>query len=305
MNLDAHCDFLWKCTKHGLLSLQNGSKYSDLSFEKMREGQLDSAVFALYVSDAMQDELGPSRSLGIVGRQAEMAQQPGVRLVRTTTEARAAKAEGLFPVFLALEGGRLLQNSRLTLKKLVRKLGVKYITLTHNRNTEWADSATDKPNVEGVSEKGRDILLKMEELGVLVDVSHTSENTQIDVVEHATKPVIASHSGCAAVKDHVRNLHTWVLKKIAGSGGVVCIPFVRKFTGPTVLDVFKHIHYAAQEIGWEHVGIGSDVDGADLVDGWRDARDWHHVAADWLSAKQYTDEQIAGITGENMLRLFA
>lgn len=137
-----------------------------------------------------------------------------------------------------------------------------------------------------------------------MDVSHVSDQTCRDITELSTKPVIASHSGCRAIVSHPRNLSDELIRRVSDTGGVVHVPFVRQFIGETALGVVAHIEHIVQLLGdTRHVGIGSDLDGAELAFGAEDVSQWWRVTGEALADRGYSGGDIAMITGGNTLRL--
>ncbi|KJL30208.1 Membrane dipeptidase (Peptidase family M19) [Microbacterium oxydans] len=160
------------------------------------------------------------------------------------------------------------------------RLGVRYMTLTHNNNTPWADSATDTPQHGGLSEFGEAVVREMNALGMLVDLSHVAESTMHHALRITDSPVIFSHSSCRAVTDHPRNVPDAVLRELKGNGGVLMVSFVPPFVSQgyaawwaagregaappvEIADVVRHFDHARDVAGIDHVGVGSDFDGFD------------------------------------------
>ena len=141
---------------------------------------------------------------------------------------REAIAAGRLASLLGMEGGHVLENSLGTLRAY-RELGVRYLTLTHNKNTDWADSATDEPRHGGLTDFGREVVAEMNRLGMLVDLSHTAPTTMADALDTSVAPVIFSHSSARAVCDVPRNVPDDILRRISDNGGVVMVTFVAAF----------------------------------------------------------------------------
>ena len=284
--VDAHIDVPWQFQKHGPFDLRDHPTTA-VDFKRMKEGDLHGIICALYLSDKMQDELGPEASAAAIDRQ--------INWIRLQTIPKPT-------VYLGLEGGRLIPDiARL---RWLAEAGIRYLTITHNRNTHWADSATDKPYHRGLTRFGFDVCAEAIELGVLLDISHASDETAEDVLYVAAQevPVIASHSGCRAVLDHPRNISDHLMRMVADSGGVIHIPFARRFVG-TFDGVIDHIEHVMMVTGsYEYVGIGSDLDGAAMVEGLEDVSKWSRVG-NALAKRGYGDDVIAAITGRNTLRL--
>ena len=306
MTLDLHIDAPWKALKYGPLVFGGPLPKRDVDFPRMKQGGLHAAFFALYLPDAWQDTISPHTASLLINQQIEaLNTSSGCQIVTRARDAHLWYTEQqIVPIFLGLEGGRLLNNTLDRLRELHAK-GVRYLTLTHNRNTGWADSATDAPRHGGLDPFGHCVLRECEKLGVFVDVSHASDQTCIDVTSLSRKPVLATHSGCRVLLDHPRNLSDVLIKAIAKTGGLIGVPFVRRFVGPKASSVIDHIDHIVQQVGVSHVGIGSDLDGAAMVDDVRDVSDWSHIVIDGLSDRGYADANIAAIAGGNMMRLLA
>ena len=140
----------------------------------------------------------------------------------------AAFASGRIASLMGAEGGHSIGSSLAVLRTLYR-LGVRYMTLTHNDNVSWADSATDDPRIGGLADFGREVVREMNRLGMLVDLSHVSPDTMRDALDTSIAPVIFSHSSARALVDHVRNVPDDVLTRLAGNGGVCMVTFVPAF----------------------------------------------------------------------------
>lgn len=291
-------------TKRGWFSLSAGCSWAATDFKRMKVGGLDAVMFSLYVPDRLQDKHGPKQTKQMIDRQIEMIkQQANCAIVDTTEAAERAQAADKVPIFLGLEGGRLLGGDVSRLAAL-RKAGVRYLTVTHNKSMNWADSSTDLPKSHGLVGFGKAVLREAEKVGVIMDVSHVSDQTCRDITELSTKPVIASHSGCRAIVSHPRNLSDELIRRVSDTGGVVHVPFVRQFIGETALGVVAHIEHIVQLLGdTRHVGIGSDLDGAELAFGAEDVSQWWRVTGEALADRGYSGGDIAMITGGNTLRL--
>ena len=154
-------------------------------------------------------------------------------LCSTAADVEAARASGRLASLIGAEGGHSIASSLDVLRTLAR-LGMRYMTLTHNQSTSWADSATDEPRCGGLSDFGREVVAEMERLGVLVDLSHVAVTTMHAALDTVTKPVMFSHSSARAVCDHVRNVPDEVLQRLPGNGGVCMVTFVAQFISPDV-----------------------------------------------------------------------
>lgn len=149
-------------------------------------------------------------------------------LATSTADIRRAKREGKVGVLFGIEGGHAIENSLPALREFYR-LGVRYMTLTHNNTNEWADACCDAARHGGLSDFGKEVVAEMNRLGMLVDVSHVSDETMSDVLDVSKAPVIASHSSARVFSNHKRNVPDELLKRIAQNGGVVMVNFYPAF----------------------------------------------------------------------------
>ncbi|GAQ62012.1 membrane dipeptidase (peptidase family M19) [Streptomyces scabiei] len=158
-----------------------------------------------------------------------------LRAALTAADMEAARAEGRVASLMGAEGGHSIDSSLATLRALYA-LGVRYMTLTHNDNIPWADSATDEPAVGGLSAFGRAVVREMNREGMLVDLSHVAATTMRDALDTSAAPVIFSHSSARAVCDHPRNIPDDVLERLPANGGVAMVTFVPKFVLQAAVD---------------------------------------------------------------------
>ena len=172
-------------------------------------------------------------------------------------------------------------------------LGVRYMTLTHFYNDEWADSSTAKPEHNGLTDFGKQVVMEMNRQGIMVDISHVSDKTFYDALAISKAPLIASHSSCRALCDHVRDMSDDMIKALAAKGGVIQINYEKSF---------DHIDHAVKLVGADHVGLGSDFDGADMPDGMEDCTHLPQIT-EALMRKGYADDDIRKILGGNLLRV--
>lgn len=175
-----------------------------------------------------------------------------LRRALTADDMEKARAEGRIASLMGAEGGHSINNSLATLRAL-HTLGVRYMTLTHNDNTDWADSATDSPRVGGLSEFGREVVREMNRVGMLVDLSHVAATTMRDALATSVAPVIFSHSSARAVCDHPRNIPDDVLRMLAANGGVAMATFVPKFVLPAAVEWTLAADRNMREHGLHHL----------------------------------------------------
>jgi membrane dipeptidase len=154
-------------------------------------------------------------------------------LATTADEVEAAWASGRIACLMGAEGGHQIDGS-LAVLRLYHRLGVRYLTLTHNDNVPWADSATDEPVLGGLNDQGRGVVAEMNRIGMIVDLSHVSHDTMRDTLDVTRAPVVFSHSSAYAVCDHPRNVPDDVLARLADNGGTCMVTFVPRFVSPGV-----------------------------------------------------------------------
>ncbi|KAL0956212.1 hypothetical protein HGRIS_002369 [Hohenbuehelia grisea] len=233
----------------------------------------------------------------------------------STQDIQAAVRNGKIASLLGVEGAHQLGNSIAVLRQYYN-LGVRYVTLTHTCHNAFADSCGlahgKTPLHGGLSPLGRALIDEMNRLGVLVDLSHTSDTTAIQALNYSQAPVIWSHSSARAVNDHVRNVPDNVLKFVGTGEGqkdaVVMVNFAPSFVAPpgkaTVSVVADHVEHIAKIAGKKHVGLGSDFDGIPSGPaGLEDVSKYPALVAELLR-RGWSKRELAGLTGANLLRVF-
>jgi len=159
----------------------------------------------------------------------EVEKHPNQLIACTTAaEIRRAKKQNKICALMGIEGGYVIENSLYALRNFYR-LGIRYMTLTHNVTHDWADAHRDEPKNNGLSDFGKEVVREMNRLGMLVDISHVSDKTMSDVLDVSTAPIIASHSSARGVASHTRNVPDNILKRVAQNGGVIMINFYPAF----------------------------------------------------------------------------
>lgn len=196
---------------------------------RMQAGGLTAAFFSIWVDDSYGPGTAFRRAMALIDAVRALADTAGVvELATTADEVRAAAGRGHVAVLMGVEGGHAIEHSLEKLDALHRR-GVRYMTLTWNNGNEWAGASMDPRRRGGLTPFGRRVVRRMNELGMLVDVSHVSDSTFWDVLATTTRPVIASHSSCRALASHPRNLTDDQLRAIARNDGVVGINFFPVF----------------------------------------------------------------------------
>ncbi len=191
---------------------------------RLAEGKVGAQFWSVYVpsnpdeAEAVQQTIEQiDVTLRLIARYPQ-----ALRFARTADEVERAIADGRIASLLGMEGGHSIGSSLAVLRQM-HALGARYMTLTHNSNTPWADAATDAPAHGGLSDFGKDVVREMNRLGMLVDLSHVSEATMMDALDVAKAPVIFSHSGARAINGHPRNVPDTVLARLAENGGIVMV----------------------------------------------------------------------------------
>lgn len=209
--------------------------HTDLA--RLRKGRVGAQFWSVWVSPT----LGRSEAVQAVLEQIDVTKRLVARhprdlaLATTAAETERAMRQGRIASLIGMEGGHSIGGSLAVLRQM-HALGARYMTLTHFRNTEWADSATDRPEHGGLTDFGRDVVREMQRLGMLVDLSHVSEATMIDALEVARAPVIFSHSGARAVASHPRNVPDAVLDHLKANGGLVMVVTLPSYVSDAVRD---------------------------------------------------------------------
>ncbi len=333
-----------------------GARHSDGSIDipRMREGNLSALFFSIWIPSKITGPQAVKQALDQIDAVHETVRKHPNDLVLATTadEIRAAHAQNKIAALIGVEGGHMIGNDLGVLRSFAA-LGVRYMTLTHTGNTDWADSSTDKPEHNGLTDFGKDVVREMNRLGVIVDVSHVSDNTFYDVLATSSAPVFASHSSCRALCSAARNMTDDMIRDLAKHGGVIQINYHVGFLSQEFRDVeaahpelekeinaeikkrcsddescslvagdqivreymhsgklprvdwtkiIEHIDHAVKIAGIDHVGLGSDFDGAMMPFGMEDASHLPQITAALLQ-KGYSDSDIHKILGENTLRL--
>ncbi|WP_229073299.1 dipeptidase [Actinoplanes sp. DH11] len=218
---------------------------------RLRAGGVGGQFWSVYVPSDLPEPVALAATLEQIDLVHRMiAAYPGdLELAHTAADVERIMAAGRVASLIGVEGGHCLAGSAGVLRSLAR-LGVRYVTLTHNHHTAWADSAAQEPTVGGLSAEGRAIVREMQRIGVLVDLSHVAPVTMHAALDEAAAPVIFSHSGARAVTDHPRNVPDDVLTRLPGNGGVIQLTFVSLFVSAAARD-----WAAAAETEWRRRGL--------------------------------------------------
>jgi membrane dipeptidase len=268
----------------------------------MRDGGLDAIFFSIWMPSKVRGPVAVERALQqIAAVHAQIKKHPTDLVFATTAaEIRAARAQNKIAILLGVEGGHMI-NSDLHVLRQFADQGVRYMTLTHSGNTEWADSSTDKHIHNGLSPFGKQVIAEMNRLGMMIDVSHVSDKTFHDVLAISKAPVIASHSNCRALCDHPRNMSDAMIRELAAKGGVIAINFHVSFLSQEFRNAERADPKINQAIGHEVHKRCGDKEGCQLIEGDRITREYVEAGklprVDWTKIIDHIDHavKIAGI----------
>jgi membrane dipeptidase len=334
------------------LGKRNPSGHVDIP--RMREGGMNAIFFSIWIDGRITGPPAIQKALDQIDAVRENVKKYSndMVLARTADDVRRAHAQRKIAALMGVEGGHMIGND-IRMVRIFADLGVRYMTLSHFYNDEWADSSTDKPVHNGLTDFGKDIVREMNRQGMLVDISHVSDKTFYDALEVSKAPLIASHSSCRALCNHVRDMSDDMIKALAAKGGVIQINYEKSFidqaykdasdreTGGVVQSmgqltkdcnndeacisekmaqaekkltaegklphvswerIIDHIDHAVKLVGADHVGLGSDFDGASMPEGMDDCSMLPKIT-EALLRKGYSDQDIRNILGENTLRI--
>jgi membrane dipeptidase len=349
--IDGHNDLLWEARDQvgydfARLDVGAGGTPTHTDLPRMRAGGMGAQFWSVYVPCRLTGDDAVSATLEQVDAARLLTRTYADQLAWATTadEVEQAWAEGRMASLMGAEGGHSINCSLGTLRQL-HELGVRYMTLTHNANTPWADSATDRPVAGGLTAFGREVVREMNRIGMMVDLSHVSADTMRDALEVAEAPVVFSHSSARAVTDSPRNVPDDVLEATARNGGVCMVTFVPKFVNAacadahrelvaaaaaegilesdgvrfsafeaawlpdhprptaTLADVVAHCEHVREVAGIEHIGLGGDYDGVEVLpEGLEDVSTYPALLAA-LADRGWSADDLARLTCRNVLRV--
>ncbi len=307
--IDTHNDFIYQVYDKGAsIEARNPGTHSDLP--KFRDGFVDVQVFAVWIPSK---ELKNSYefTMSQISRLKKMEENNPTQLEFAGSHSDIMRiiGEGKLCGLIGLEGGTAIGNNADRIKEFF-ELGVRYIGLTWNNSNLIATSAKDETSKGsgGLTEFGKSVIQRMNQEGMLIDVSHLGEKSFWDVMSISEDPVIASHSNCYSLNPHYRNLTDEQIKAIADKGGYIGVNFYDKFLvkkgSADIEDVLNHIDHLKKTGGIDCIGIGADFDGGITpAAGLEDATKYPELTKKLLE-KGYTEEEVRKILGENFLRVF-
>jgi membrane dipeptidase len=314
---------------------------------RLHAGRVGGQFWSVYINGAVTGDAAIRETIEQIDIARRMidAYPNDLELARTAADVVRIHKSGKIASMLGVEGGRQIGGSLAALRQYYN-LGARYMTLTHNQTTEWADSATDDPKYDGLSPFGVIVVHEMNRIGMLVDLSHVSPATMKDAIAASRAPVIFSHSSARALVDHPRNVPDDVLQLLPANGGVVMVNFVPDFISKDVWNwsaeksaeearlksfnrnstaavaaglksweaahprppvsvavVADNLDHIAKVAGYDHVGIGGDLDGIPYTpDGLTGVQDYPNLFAE-LIRRGWSDANLAKLAGGNILRV--
>jgi len=327
---DGHNDYPWQIRERAKgdlgqfpLSASQPSLHTD--FEHLAHGGVGAQFWSVYVPSTLQGQTAVTATLEQIDVVHRMIATWPTRLELALTAADVERIQktGRIASLIGMEGGHSIDSSLGTLRMMYR-LGARYMTLTHNHHTPWADSAAEAPVHGGLTAFGEEVIREMNRLGMLVDLSHVSPETMADAIRVSTAPVMFSHSNAKAITNVPRNVPDDILAQVKTNNGIVMVTFVPSFTSQalvnfnalpedqragreapraTIIDVADHIDHIRKVAGIDHIGIGGDFDGiTQVVMGLEDVSTYPDLIIELLR-RGYSDNDIRKITGRNMLRV--
>jgi membrane dipeptidase len=343
--VDGHNDLPWTLRENfesdlSRVDLRKRGATVDTDIPRLREGRVSGQFWSVFIPSGMSNPARTQLEQIELARRMIDAYPDTFLLATRAADVERARAQGKIASLLGMENGQALENSLGALRAFYA-LGVRYMTLTHGKNNDWADSATDTAAHGGLTAFGREVVREMNRLGMLVDISHVSPEVMRQVLDLSEAPVIFSHSSARAVADHPRNVPDDVLARMPKNGGVVMVTFIPAFVSPetakwgkglessifnaktsaemerlgkeyaavhgpapiaTLAQVADHIEHVARIAGRDHVGIGSDFYGStDEPSGLADVSRFPDLFAE-LIRRGWSDSDLEKLASGNVLR---
>ncbi len=352
--VDTHADTTQRLIFDPKFNIAERHGDGNIDIPRMRDGGMDALFFSIWVPSEVTGPIAVKRAFDQIDAVREAVRQhpDALMLATTAADVRKAVSEKKIAALMGVEGGHMIDDDIRQLRNFAA-LGVRYMTLTHFKNNNWADSSTDKPQHNGLTAFGKDVVREMNRLGMMIDISHVADKTFFDVLALTTAPVIASHSSSRVIANHPRNMTDEMMKALARNGGVIMINYhagflseefrvaaekehgdvvtamsamskkcggneacttmeseridhelMAKGTLPKVgwEKIVEHIDHAVKVAGADHVGLGSDFDGATMPLGMEDVSKLPKIT-EALLAKGYTQQDVTKILGGNILRV--
>ncbi len=253
--VDGHNDLAWAMRELcgydlDAVDLAGGEARLQTDLGRLAAGGVGAQFWSVYVPCELSGDAAVTATLEQVDFVRRLVDRYRDRLALATTadDVEAAVADGRIACLMGAEGGHQVNGSLGTLRML-HTLGVRYLTLTHEQNVAWADSATDVPAAHGLTGFGREVVGELNRIGMFCDLSHVSAEVMRDALDVATAPVLFSHSSARAVCDNPRNVPDDVLVRLAGNGGVCMVTFVSRFCSQPVSDWYAEVLATVEQRG--------------------------------------------------------
>lgn len=308
--IDLHNDVLEVMIGDPNYHLADLHNYNHTDIPRLQQGGVDIQFFSIWVSPT---EYTNYFNQALVMRDlfySELAANTiTIEQATTINQALEINEQNKIAAVIGVEGGHHIEES---IDKLVQlyNAGMRYLTITWNNSISWAISAADtRTTTQGLNTFGRQVIKTLDSLGVIIDVSHTGIKTIQDILQETSNPIIATHSGARAIRNHTRNLYDWQIQDIANSGGVVGIvfypPFLTSNPPAEISDVIQHVDHIVNLVGVDYVAIGSDFDGigTNVVIGLEDVSKYPDLTLALLE-HGYTEQEVAKFLGGNFKRVF-
>ncbi len=237
--IDSHCDTPLRLFDGADIGKRDKTGHFD--YIRMKEGGVDASFFAIYTSNLIEADAATRKALQLIARTYDSVEknQDKVAVALTVDDAFELKEMGLGAIFLGMENGLPIQKD-LSLLRLFYDMGIRYLTLTHGGNNDICDSSSAKDKKwGGLSPFGKKVVREMNRIGMMIDVSHISDESFFDVIKYSRKPVVATHSCCRALADVPRNMSDQMIRELAEHKGVIQINFYPPFLDRDYSDKFK------------------------------------------------------------------
>lgn len=352
--IDGHNDVAEQLREHYALSVEGLASGTDrrehplmTDMARLHQGRVGAQFWSVYIPSEVTGDTAIRETIEQIDivRRMVKAYPKDLALAGTADDVVRVHKSGRVASLIGIEGGHQIGGSLAALRQFY-ELGARYMTLTHFKNNEWADSATDDPKYHGITDFGRSVIHEMNRLGMLVDLSHVSDDTMRAALQVSKAPVIFSHSSARALDDHNRNVPDDILKLTAANGGVVMVNFYpayvsdafRKWNAEgaaeearakslyngrpdareaaikswkvanpqprvTVGEVADHVEHIARVAGYDHVGIGGDLDGIESAPEGLGTVSGYPLLFAELIRRGWSDANLAKLAGGNVLRV--
>ena len=308
--IDLHNDVLEVMIDDPTYHLSTLHNYYHTDIPRLLLGGVDIQFFSIWVSPTAYTNYFQQALVMRDLFYSELAANPTTIAQATTMQgALNLNTQHKIAAVIGVEGGHHIEEDLNKIDTLYNA-GMRYLTITWNNSVSWAIAAADSRTLtQGLNSFGRQIIRKLDSLGVIIDVSHTGIKTIQDILQETSNPIVATHSGARAIKNHTRNLYDWQIQDIANSGGVIGIvfypPFLSTSSTASIADVIAHIDHIVNLVGSDYVAIGSDFDGigTNVVLGLEDVSKFPDLTLALLE-HGYTELEVAKFLGGNFRRIF-